>query len=1053
MDLSLTTDLVESFLNDWGAEESKIEPSSVGRRTARDDSINIKSDTNDKPVNLEGEISHMDNENSCQGDKNNSLVNNGYPNSSQQLNSFLSTLIDSNNNFALQQNQETVSQSLPSFWPILSNLNQSNRVNGANETANANGSSLNDVNTGPNPLNPQTHYQQWNQQECSAKLNANTPPKQKQVTNNQNSSDKKSIKSKVVSQIQSNSSENVSKQSQHVSQNTLSNGSISNIDDSWQSKLKRAQQQFEEAVSLQQQQLQVQQQVQCNQNLIHPMYPIATNTSERKPDNQMRTKIYENASHAVKIVQLSRQENDTVASSKSVTANLKKSNFSNIQKSNSEQSLNSRKDVSFSQPQSHQSLQQTEANDGVSGSNSWSSKVKGQGNRSSTNTTFSMGSAQTEQLSQGQQQAMIYQSTARAIMKAQQQQHQLKNNLVTCKKNEAGNNVASKPISNRPTGKPQSTTNNVFLSSTTQNPANIQSQHQLPPFHLFGAPCELRYNFIQSRKQHDLPIWKDNNSLHYGMAVNGFHPQLNAMDNPPVLIDGRHTGGKLGNKGTDAAQRASSCKERNEKEQRRAQKITELIEKLRISMVEGGWKVEMKSKYHTLSTCKDYVKHLVKTTLEKEQALEQAKADLENRQRTRQEDKALSESRSDPESVMSSLTTSSRYTSSSSDDKCFHSKKANSTDRKRKQMFDDGKKRKVHRDYTGKNDMDASSVDSSEEENSGNVISFHNKKNAQKVPSTNSGKKKKSMESSKELTPSSKTDKKSNTEYYSNPDASPDVYGSFNFSDENNDVTCISDLTKLVPENLHLDYEEVFMTSNVPQLIATSAGRIIKYNNFFLRTVGLSEQELRSLTLFSIVQADQLSNLFETLGSALREVSTDSTATTLASTKSASQSSKATSELAEETSQESFIIDSSSKKPLSKSTINDQSTKENSSFDDTLNNNYGTLLRDKVATKSSSLTKTNFSLLTLPCIRFPSNDKSDDLSEEEKASNKCYMTISLLNDENPQKCYFHCLLSNYSGEKNRAGYITPESFDQISKEMNSDVSTETSSEKPKVISF
>jgi len=46
----------------------------------------------------------------------------------------------------------------------------------------------------------------------------------------------------------------------------------------------------------------------------------------------------------------------------------------------------------------------------------------------------------------------------------------------------------------------------------------------------------------------------------------------------------------------------AAIKERNEREQRRAQKIAELIEKLRLSMVKGGWKVEMKSKYHTLST-------------------------------------------------------------------------------------------------------------------------------------------------------------------------------------------------------------------------------------------------------------------------------------------------------------------------------------------------------------------------------------------------------------------------------------------------------------------
>merc|ERR1712183_1086467 len=58
----------------------------------------------------------------------------------------------------------------------------------------------------------------------------------------------------------------------------------------------------------------------------------------------------------------------------------------------------------------------------------------------------------------------------------------------------------------------------------------------------------------------------------------------------------------------------------------------ELIEKLRLSMVRGGWKVEMKSKYHTLSTWADYVKHLIEKTEEKESAVKKAKSDLAERE-------------------------------------------------------------------------------------------------------------------------------------------------------------------------------------------------------------------------------------------------------------------------------------------------------------------------------------------------------------------------------------------------------------------------------------
>lgn len=217
-------------------------------------------------------------------------------------------------------------------------------------------------------------------------------------------------------------------------------------------------------------------------------------------------------------------------------------------------------------------------------------------------------------------QAELYQNVALAMMKGQQQQNQ-QTNTAAISKNSSGvtNSINDKQgliVSN---GKIQRMTTSSILNDVAQQQSQVQQQNNgmaqsasaaiqpqphPPPFYLFGAPCELRYNFIQSQKQHDLPIWQDNNSYHYGMAINGFHPQLNAMENPPVLIDSRHAAGKKGSggKSVDSAQRASSCKERNEKEQRRAQKITELIERLRLSMVEGGWKVEMKSKYHTLLT-------------------------------------------------------------------------------------------------------------------------------------------------------------------------------------------------------------------------------------------------------------------------------------------------------------------------------------------------------------------------------------------------------------------------------------------------------------------
>jgi hypothetical protein len=112
-----------------------------------------------------------------------------------------------------------------------------------------------------------------------------------------------------------------------------------------------------------------------------------------------------------------------------------------------------------------------------------------------------------------------------------------------------------------------------------------------PPFLLFDAPVELRHNFIQSQRALGIPVLQDNNSYHFGLAVNGYHPQHSDNDNShvPKLIDGRH--GDIGSK-----------RLKNAKEQKRAQRITDLIEELRIQMEHDGWQVGMKSKLHTLSS-------------------------------------------------------------------------------------------------------------------------------------------------------------------------------------------------------------------------------------------------------------------------------------------------------------------------------------------------------------------------------------------------------------------------------------------------------------------
>lgn len=129
-------------------------------------------------------------------------------------------------------------------------------------------------------------------------------------------------------------------------------------------------------------------------------------------------------------------------------------------------------------------------------------------------------------------------------------------------------------------------------------------QQQQPPFQIFDAPVELRHNFMQSQRAHGIPVLEDNNSYYFGMTVNGFHPQrsleqpymyksLNVAEPPssdPVpIVDARHAD-------------TGSKRIKNAKEQKRAHRISELIDQLRVKMEKGGWKVGIKSKFHTLSS-------------------------------------------------------------------------------------------------------------------------------------------------------------------------------------------------------------------------------------------------------------------------------------------------------------------------------------------------------------------------------------------------------------------------------------------------------------------
>eukprot|EP00557_Chaetoceros_sp_GSL56_P009223 CAMPEP_0176496290 /NCGR_PEP_ID=MMETSP0200_2-20121128/11115_1 /TAXON_ID=947934 /ORGANISM="Chaetoceros sp., Strain GSL56" /LENGTH=855 /DNA_ID=CAMNT_0017894233 /DNA_START=14 /DNA_END=2581 /DNA_ORIENTATION=+ len=565
---------------------------------------------------------------------------------------------------------------------------------------------------------------------------------------------------------------------------------------------------------------------------------------------------------------------------------------------------------------------------------------------------------------------------------------------------------------------------NVTRTSSSRTRTNTSNQNRnndqsdIPPFYLFDAPCELRTNFLQAQRQHEIATGiNDSNSFHYGMAVNGFHPQVNAQVNPDApdlsgpavlpngkrveLLDGRHKNKR-------------KAIERNEREQQRAQKISDLIENLRDTMEQGGWKVEMKSKYQILSTSTSYLKHLIQTTKEKERNLQKAKAEVALRNQKLEEDKVLQDGRSDPESVTSSLTAF-----SSSESKFRESTEDSSTNvavtstGKRKSRTQDSSDEPLETMKKAARTLDKHEEGSNHDSNlssggnidSSNSASGHDGKNISidKMSSSLS-----------DMTDSNRgsSDGQGNGSSDGHGNSSKDGKAAFDLSllaqEEISDSKTESSISSTaavvsgveskehdhrntaiifttdrkrkqkektsIDDGFKLSYQEVFLSSNVPQMIATPAGRIVACNDFFFRVTGLTPKEVKKLTIFSMVQVDRLSQLFDLVADSLRK---------------------------------------SNKSVVSRST-------ESSSKPDSTESSFN-------CSTSSSKTETvtcrppmHFETITLPSVPFPQKSKTDKQNEKKIL----FLNVTFMYDENPSKRCIHCALTDKPGVQGKIGTIS-----------------------------
>jgi hypothetical protein len=239
------------------------------------------------------------------------------------------------------------------------------------------------------------------------------------------------------------------------------------------------------------------------------------------------------------------------------------------------------------------------------------------------------------------------------------------------------------------------------------------------------------------------------------------------------------------------------------------------------------------------------MKHLIKRNTDREEAVKQARSDLDMKERALEEDKNVQD-RSDPESVTSSLTTSSRGSGD------FSNTTTSNNNNNHSEGDDSHKKRKAPGGNTSEQEQDSNNDSANKKarldlEHDPVAISSGDSGNG----SRDTGEK--VTISLDKTTTSSVSDVTDSNRGCSNSGSEEEQGGcaAMNYSissdaavaaGEGSNGREIDPLDVVIrkrnhkkqnPEamsvesNFELDYEEVFNQSNIPQLLSTSAGRII----------------------------------------------------------------------------------------------------------------------------------------------------------------------------------------------------------------------------------
>ncbi len=353
------------------------------------------------------------------------------------------------------------------------------------------------------------------------------------------------------------------------------------------------------------------------------------------------------------------------------------------------------------------------------------------------------------------------------------------------------------------------------------------------------------------------------------------------------------------------------------------------------------------------------MKHLVKATKEQELALEKTKQDLAAKRRKIEDDNEYQQDPSEPESTISCLTTS------SNEEELPPSSASSGDNSSKKRMSSDFDTRKIKKPRNrDEEDSELNAISSTSESKNG---TFTEK-------ATHSG------ESTRHGSHSAEESSKSSCSQtfggvssvgavarglhgrasgVNHPDVIVNTYKKRSMNAE----------ATSMDSSFKLDYEEVFVNSSVPQLLATTAGRIVAWNDIFLKASGLLASDIDSVTIFSLVRQTELVKLFEIVAAALRS---------------------GTMQNEEVDSNENPRIVEDANKPL---------------------------------TETPSI---DYTAITLPCAAFRPRSVSNVKGKTEELEKLLYMTATLMTDKDPKKRCFHCVFTDSPGTNGALGSVTPE---------------------------